>query len=206
MVVGSPSHEIVKVAAAEQVDLIVIATHGRTGFSHLVMGSVAERVVRTAPCPVMTIRPMAVTAEHGTCLWSEGLIAWLDSRACKGDTWRMEDGNAQFLLGLQEGDGCIPHDYLWRCSEHGLFLHHRLQPREQKKVGGARTERGWKACGTIAAHVQEARRADQLRLYAARDALMSMDGASHPILPGLDTHCLTPADWRNRPVPYKLTT
>ncbi len=61
---GSPSHEIVKVAAAEKVDLIVIATHGRTGLSHLGMGSVAERVVRTAPCPVMTIRPMAVTAEH----------------------------------------------------------------------------------------------------------------------------------------------
>jgi universal stress protein A len=65
VVLGSPSHEIVKVAAAEKVDLIVIATHGRTGFSHLVMGSVAERVVRTAPCPVMTIRPMAVTTRHG---------------------------------------------------------------------------------------------------------------------------------------------
>jgi nucleotide-binding universal stress UspA family protein len=65
VIVGPPSREIVKVAAAEKVDLIVIATHGRTGFSHLFMGSVAERVVRTAPCPVMTIRPMAVTAEHG---------------------------------------------------------------------------------------------------------------------------------------------
>ncbi len=60
--------------------------------------------------------------------------------------------------------------------------------------------------GTIAAHVQKARRADQLRLYAARDALISLDDASQPILPGLDTHRLTPADWRNRPVPYKLTT
>jgi nucleotide-binding universal stress UspA family protein len=62
VVVGSPSHEIVRVAAAEKVDLIVIATHGRTGLSHLLMGSVAERVVRTAPCPVMTIRPAAVAA------------------------------------------------------------------------------------------------------------------------------------------------
>jgi universal stress protein A len=60
--VGSPSDEIVKVAAAQKVDLIVIATHGRAGLSHLVMGSVAERVVRTAPCPVLTIRPMAGTA------------------------------------------------------------------------------------------------------------------------------------------------
>jgi universal stress protein A len=41
------------------VDLIVMATHGRTGLSHLLIGSVAERVVRTAPCPVLTIRPPA---------------------------------------------------------------------------------------------------------------------------------------------------
>jgi hypothetical protein len=46
-----------------------------------------------------------------------------------------------------------------------------------------------------------ARRADQLRLCAAKVALMSLDEASHPILPGLDAHRLTPADWRNRPVP-----
>ena len=65
VVMGSPADEIVRVAVAEHVDLIVIATHGRTGFSHLFMGSVAERVVRTAPCPVLTIRPTAVTAEHG---------------------------------------------------------------------------------------------------------------------------------------------
>jgi nucleotide-binding universal stress UspA family protein len=65
VVMGSPSDETVKVATAERIDLIVIATHGRTGLGHLVMGSVAERVVRTAPCPVMTIRPMAATTEHG---------------------------------------------------------------------------------------------------------------------------------------------
>jgi universal stress protein A len=44
-------------AEAEQVELIVMATAGRTGFSHLIMGSIAERVVRTASCPVLTIRP-----------------------------------------------------------------------------------------------------------------------------------------------------
>jgi hypothetical protein len=53
----------------------------------------------------------------------------------------MEGGNAQFLAGLQEGDGCIPRDCLWRCSEHGLFLHHHLQPRKQKKVGGVHARR-----------------------------------------------------------------
>jgi universal stress protein A len=55
--VGVPHQKILEIAAAEQVDWIVMATHGRTGLSHLVMGSVAERVVRTAPCPVLTLRP-----------------------------------------------------------------------------------------------------------------------------------------------------
>jgi nucleotide-binding universal stress UspA family protein len=62
VVVGTPYRKIVEVAEAEKVDLIVMTTHGRTGLSHLVMGSVAERVVRTAPCPVLTIRPIAAPA------------------------------------------------------------------------------------------------------------------------------------------------
>jgi nucleotide-binding universal stress UspA family protein len=55
--VGSPYQKIIDMAEAEQVDLIVMATAGRTGFSRLIMGSIAERVVRTASCPVLTIRP-----------------------------------------------------------------------------------------------------------------------------------------------------
>jgi universal stress protein A len=62
VVVGIPYHKIVEVAAAEKVDLIVMATHGRTGISHLLMGSVAERVVRAAPCPVLTLRVSAARA------------------------------------------------------------------------------------------------------------------------------------------------
>jgi universal stress protein A len=57
VLVGSPYQKIIQTAAAEKVDVIVMATQGRTGLSHLVMGSVAERVVRTAPCPVLTLRP-----------------------------------------------------------------------------------------------------------------------------------------------------
>ena len=57
--VGTPYRKIVETAEAEQVDLIVMATAGRTGLSHLVIGSIAERVVRTATCPVLTIRPRA---------------------------------------------------------------------------------------------------------------------------------------------------
>jgi nucleotide-binding universal stress UspA family protein len=52
----APAEEIVSYAQAEQVDLIVIGTHGRPGFAHLLMGSVAEKVVRAAPCPVLTLR------------------------------------------------------------------------------------------------------------------------------------------------------
>jgi nucleotide-binding universal stress UspA family protein len=55
--VGSPYRKIIDMAEADAVDLIVMATAGRTGFSRLVMGSIAERVVRTASCPVLTIRP-----------------------------------------------------------------------------------------------------------------------------------------------------
>jgi nucleotide-binding universal stress UspA family protein len=52
---GSPAQAIVDAAAQLKVDMIVMSTHGRTGVSHLLMGSVAERVVRTAACPVLTV-------------------------------------------------------------------------------------------------------------------------------------------------------
>jgi universal stress protein A len=54
--IGDPLLEIVEHARVEGVDLIVMGTHGRTGVSHLFLGSVAERVVRTATCPVLTVR------------------------------------------------------------------------------------------------------------------------------------------------------
>jgi nucleotide-binding universal stress UspA family protein len=47
---------IVAYAKAETIDVVVMGTHGRSGFSHVLMGSVAERVVRLAPCPVLTVR------------------------------------------------------------------------------------------------------------------------------------------------------
>jgi nucleotide-binding universal stress UspA family protein len=54
---GSPKVEIVRYARTHGVDLIVLATHGRMGLAHVLIGSVAESVVRTAPCPVLTVRP-----------------------------------------------------------------------------------------------------------------------------------------------------
>ena len=53
---NSPASAIVEYAGREHIDLIVTGTHGRGAVAHLLMGSVAERVVRTAPCPVLTVR------------------------------------------------------------------------------------------------------------------------------------------------------
>lgn len=53
---GHAARTIVDEAAAPDVDLIVMGTHGRSGFAHLLLGSVAEKVVRSAPCPVLTVR------------------------------------------------------------------------------------------------------------------------------------------------------
>ena len=53
---GHPAAEIVHTAGRTQCDLIVMGTHGRTGLAHMFMGSVAEKVTRLAPCPVLTVR------------------------------------------------------------------------------------------------------------------------------------------------------
>jgi nucleotide-binding universal stress UspA family protein len=53
---GVPFHEILETAKTQKVDLIVMGTHGRTGLQHILLGSVAEKVVRLAPCPVLVAR------------------------------------------------------------------------------------------------------------------------------------------------------
>jgi nucleotide-binding universal stress UspA family protein/CBS domain-containing protein len=53
---GSPHLDLVPYAVNRRVDLIVLGTHGRSGLKHVLLGSVAERAVRTAPCPVLTVR------------------------------------------------------------------------------------------------------------------------------------------------------
>ncbi|MEP9410820.1 MAG: universal stress protein [Candidatus Brocadia sp.] len=53
---GVPFVEIIKAARDKQVDLIAMGTHGRTGLEHILIGSVAERVIQRAPCPVLSIR------------------------------------------------------------------------------------------------------------------------------------------------------
>ncbi len=54
---GSPAEEIIRFADEESMDLIIMGTHGWTGVRHLILGSTAENVVRTANCPVLSVRP-----------------------------------------------------------------------------------------------------------------------------------------------------
>ena len=67
---STPAHAIVTYARDAEIDLIVMGTHGRGGTSGVLMGSVAERVVRTAPCPVLTVR----RPEHEFAV-PDGLVA-----------------------------------------------------------------------------------------------------------------------------------
>ena len=59
---GPAAETIARIAEEERADLVVAGTHGRSGLERFVVGSVAERVVRTAPCPVLVVRPRAAAA------------------------------------------------------------------------------------------------------------------------------------------------
>jgi nucleotide-binding universal stress UspA family protein len=61
--VGVDFREIVEYARTQDIDLIVMATHGRTGLAHALVGSVAERVVRKSSCPVLTVKPAGMKLE-----------------------------------------------------------------------------------------------------------------------------------------------
>ncbi len=63
---GSPGEEIILTAKSLGADLIVISTHGRTGLKHVFLGSVAEHVVRHAPCPVLVVREPSVPSKSKT--------------------------------------------------------------------------------------------------------------------------------------------
>jgi nucleotide-binding universal stress UspA family protein len=63
---GIAHEEIVAFATEKDIDLIVSATHGRSGWPHMLLGSVAEKIVRHAPCPVLTVRPKSKNWEMQT--------------------------------------------------------------------------------------------------------------------------------------------
>jgi nucleotide-binding universal stress UspA family protein len=70
---GRPYKNIVESAATEGVDIIVISTHGRTGIDHLILGSVAEKVVARAPCPVLVIPRHERRATTAQAAWGKAI-------------------------------------------------------------------------------------------------------------------------------------
>ena len=79
---GDPLEKILEVAEDCMSDLIVLATHGRTGVKRLLIGNIAEKIVRHAPCPVLTIKPRAFNrtkAEHNPEIIPEVLTGELDA-------------------------------------------------------------------------------------------------------------------------------
>jgi nucleotide-binding universal stress UspA family protein len=92
--IGSPASKILEYADTHDIDLIVLGTHGRTGISHALTGSVAERVVRTASCPVMTVpqrrrpapekeRVVEATVDARGCIVCGGDVDDLICEACR---------------------------------------------------------------------------------------------------------------------------
>jgi len=65
---GIPSEEVITAARAEDSDLIVVGTKGKTGLAHVLLGSTAERVIRGAPCPVLAVRTEPADAENDGAL------------------------------------------------------------------------------------------------------------------------------------------
>jgi nucleotide-binding universal stress UspA family protein len=70
---GDPADEILKYAREHAVDLVVCGTHGRRGVDRLIMGSVAERVLRLAPCPVLTVHGAPVVARQALIRSAEAI-------------------------------------------------------------------------------------------------------------------------------------
>ncbi len=68
MAAGIPSEEVIAAARAEDSDLVVVGTRGKTGLAHVLLGSTAERVIRGAPCPVLAVRTEPADNEDGSVL------------------------------------------------------------------------------------------------------------------------------------------
>lgn len=77
---GEPVAQLLNFVNANAIGCIVMATHGRTGFPHLVFGSVAEKVIRMSPCPVLTVKPVPVVIAHERL---RSTAPWTQSEAAK---------------------------------------------------------------------------------------------------------------------------
>ena len=120
---GDPASETVRVAQETGADLIVMGTHGRTGFQRLVLGSVAETVLRRAPCPVLTVPPRA--ADHPRSMFfrrilcatdfspaSEAAVRYATSLAAEADA-------SLFLVHVLDRPGVGPRPHTGRPGNGG---------------------------------------------------------------------------------------
>jgi nucleotide-binding universal stress UspA family protein len=100
---GSPAHALVQIAERERADLIVLSTHGRTGLGHMLIGSVAERVVRHAPCSVLAIptRGAAIVALPRRVLVGTDLSPFAEGALEAASTYARANGASTTLLYAQ---------------------------------------------------------------------------------------------------------
>ena len=115
---GRPDDVIVDRARSQKADLLVMGTHGRTGFNRLLMGSVTERVVRTAPCPVLTV-PAAAPAAAGGPVTFKKILCAIDHSASSLkalqyalELGRQSDGRVTVLSALEYVDPEEPCEHI----------------------------------------------------------------------------------------------
>jgi nucleotide-binding universal stress UspA family protein len=82
---GIPSEEVLAAAQAEDSDLIVVGTKGKTGLEHVVLGSTAERIIRSAPCPVLAVRMQESTTQGGVAVSLDRVLVPIDFSDCSLD-------------------------------------------------------------------------------------------------------------------------
>ena len=82
---GIASEQLIEAARKEAVDLVIVGTQGRTGLEHILLGSTAERVVKGAPCPVMTVRSSTTIPSHDTPITIKRILAPIDFSDCSLD-------------------------------------------------------------------------------------------------------------------------
>jgi universal stress protein A len=118
---GKPAAEVVRYARERDVGLIAMSTHGRTALAQVVMGSVAERVVREAPCPVLVIRPQTFAGHRADLSEAARRLRAATGAELVGDrqeTWGemcrlltrefdLEPDEAARLLGMLEAAGAV---------------------------------------------------------------------------------------------------
>lgn len=120
---GRPAAEIVRYAREQGIGLIVMSTHGRTGLAHLVMGSVAEQVLRDGTCPVLAMRPSSfpgqarpqglaemarrLAAELGTVVEGDRQATWESMSRLLEREFQLEATEAARLLGFLEAAGVV---------------------------------------------------------------------------------------------------